>query len=279
MITESFKPQQNYSCIYKLEDCLLYHIDYKPTHHILTTNNTEILTPNFCIILKDQILEILIETCLRQKLIPYAFELICINKYHLRRFYERFFSKLTCPEQFWVETFASRIFKTLNLLLGTDDILCDLKNDHLGFPSFSMYMGNVGTNPGNLKPWDFTGDYELAATPQPTVFFPEDFKNLSMNQVYTGPYHYETVWVGGRPKVGIIDVVYYKNPIIFYQMKNTFTDQDDIALSPDFFVQPEWEGFGRLARTVFGIHAGIFFEVNEDLPDEFVFSSPVIFEV
>ena len=277
MITESFKPQQNYSCIYKLEDCVLTHIDYKSIHYILPTNNTEILPTNFCYILKDRILEILIETCLKQKLIPYAFELICINKYQLRRFYERFYPKLTCPEQFWVETFAARIFKSLNLLLGTDDSLCDVKNDHLGqlgFPCFAVYDFELD----NIRPWSFSGEYNLIKTPQPTVFFTEDFKNLSMNQVYTGPHHYETVWLGGRPELGIIDVVYYKNPIIFYKFVDWTTD-DDIRVSPDFFLQPEWEGFGRLARTVFGVNAGIFFGVNEDLPDEFVFHYPVVFEV
>jgi hypothetical protein len=277
MITESFKPEQNYSCIYKLDEaCLLTYIDYKPVHSILAGQNTTEISPNICLILADRILDILIDTCLREKLIPYAFDLICINKYHLHRFYNRFYPPLTCPEQFWFRAYLIRIFRSLNLLLATDDALCDLKNSP-SFPCFSFYVGDDASME-DIKPWDFEGEYEFPMVPQPTVFFPEECKDLSMNQIYTGPYHYETVWVGGRPNKGIIDVAYYKNPIIFYNMTNRITD-DDIRVSAQFFVQLEWEGFGRLARIVFGEHAGIFFEITEDLPDEFVFAAPVIFEL
>lgn len=277
LITEAFKPESNYSCIYFLEeDRFLQRIDYRPVHKLYPQNDTPLCFTQLPPELKDMIIEILIDTALVNRQIILAIKYIFINAYHVNRFYNRFFELDLALHH---KTLASilRVSALLNLFRDTDDWLIDAARIPVGFKNMSI---NLGSHIDLLKPWSYEGEFEIDTVAQPTVLFPESCKNLNMTQVITGPFHTEIVWLGGTARYGLIDVKYYKNPIIMYTLCNIeFTGSEDLDVNADFFVQPEWEGFGNLARLIFGHNAGVFFQINTGLPDDLVFTSPVIFEV
>ena len=275
LITE---PIPSFSCIYLIDETRhLQMIDYHPEHTLMPINTRHDDWGNLPPEIKDMIIEILIDTALEGKHISFAMQYITTNRYHVKHFYTRFFPESTLPTDQPTYACILRVAALLSLFRDTDDWLIDRPKHPVGFYSMNIDLGNVLEH---VKPWGYEGDFEIEATSQPTVLFPEHCKNLSMNQILTGPYHCQIVWLGGKVRDGIVDVKYYKNPVIVY---NLFDVKDllevDVEVSAEFFVTPEWEGFGKLARMIFGHNAGIFFQIASDLPDEFVFSAPVVFEV
>jgi hypothetical protein len=284
LVTESFKDSEPYSSIYFInEQQRLELIDYNNVEDVYETSETEFVQcwKNLSREISDMIIKILIDATLQAVEIRIALSYIFINRYHVKSFFNRFFPKIAVKaDEYEYTPYIERVSAMLVLLKDTDAQLSHLYRNPVGFNGMNIEL--CKSDPWSYYcPWNYEGGCYTVTTTNPTVLLPKTVKKLTFKQINTGPFHKQIVWLAGASQNGIVDVEYYKNPLIVYSLYrvNEQLNEEEVSVNAQFFATPEFHGFGHLARLVFGQNTGVFFEVTQDLPQELIFTAPVVFEV
>lgn len=264
MITSAAFSPSSYRSVFKVERNSLVRMQYDPVID-LCQRSSEVFDLPLPKELINMIIDQLIISYIQGCDFSLAFDLICIDRYTMFRFYGRWFGL----DRIYFPSILHRLSNTFELLQKVQDGVIQFPNDeHDHYIALEIpFIGNF--NPGYAyNPWNFNGNITLIQIPKPGIFGVEDFRAF-----VTGPYVTDVIWMNGRNDRGVIYSDFFRLPVIVFVL----TDQEGniIPKRCEMDVHSAFKAFTKLLKMAFGPTTGVFFAVQ----GHFIFDDQILIEL
>lgn len=268
MITSAAMQRDHYHQVFKIENNQIHRLQYDPVID-LCQPQYDLTTP--CA-LPRELIHIVIDQailyCIQGMNFQKAFELICIDRPTIIRFYRRWFG----PSEYMI-TFRPhffRISKTFQLFQNVLDAVIQFPNEeHDHYIALDVeYQSGMYKPAKGYNPWNFNGNINLIQIPKPGIFTVEDFRAF-----VTGPYVTDVVWMNGRGDKGYVQSDFFRLPVLVFVM----TDHQGNIIPEKMGLERNeaFKGFSALLKKAFGPTTGVFFAVQ----GHYIFDDQILVEM
>lgn len=223
--------------------------------------------PNTVLQVREDIIDLLINTYLKQCNFELAFRLISISAATIRRHYKRIYgtylsrrrhlvySKTLRIRQPPLVTIHTRLSRSLQFISDIYDSIAYLGN-YTRVLYFALRTTINLLDPVDIYPWDYRGPMEIIDTLKPEILGHPTYAAICL-----GPYISDICWIAGYPRCGSILSSFMRTPVINLILR----DADD-NLIPDaayFQTHDEFKSFAELTRYCLGPNTGVFITVHD----------------
>lgn len=254
----------------------LFHVTHNGVERIQTRLPEQTFEANGILIqrvpkallqVREEIIDLLINTYLKQCNFELAFRLISLSSATIRRHYKKIyghylprnrqqpFSKNLKIRQPPLSPMHIRLSRTIQFISDIYDSIAYLGN-YTRVLYFALRTTIHIPEPEEIYPWDYAGPMEIIDTLKPEILGQPTYAAVSL-----GPYISDICWIAGYPRAGSIHSSFMRTPIINLILR----DADD-NLIPDaayFQTHEEFKAFAELIRYCLGPHTGVFLTVHD----------------
>lgn len=268
LITSSAFQRDHFHQIFKIENNQIHRLSYDPVIDLCQSEFQEITKMPLPKEIFHMIVDLAIMKCIEGCNFQKAFELICIDRPTMIRFYRRWFG----PSEYLI-TFRPHFFRlsrTFELFQKVVDGIVQFPNEeHDHYIALDIeYQSGCYKPAKGYNPWNFNGNINLIQIPKPGIFGIEDFRAF-----VTGPYVTDVVWMNGVGDKGYVASDYFRLPVIIFVLTDhqgeIIPDKKGIENNEAFI------GFSKLLKKAFGRTTGVFFAVQ----GHFIFDDQILVEM
>lgn len=267
MITSSVLQRDHFHQVFKITDNQIHRMEYDPVID-LCQPNTDLINFTMPKEIVHMIIDYTVIECIKGLNFKRAFELLCIDRATLLRFYRTWFGRSEYLITFRPHFF--RISKTFQLFQEVMDGIIQFPNEeHDHYIALDIeYQSGCYKPAKGYNPWNFNGNINLIQIPKPGIYCVEDFRAF-----VTGPYVTDVVWMGGVGDKGFVTSDFFRLPVIVFVLTD---HQGEIIPDKKGLESNEaFKGFATLLKIAFGPTTGVFFAVQ----GHYIFDDQILVEL
>lgn len=269
MITSKAFQQDPYYTIFKIENNnQMNPVQFDPVIDLCQPEYDLDRSTNLPLEVVHIVIDYAIQMCIEGMNISKAFQLLCLDRPTLIRFYRRWFGRSE-----YLITFRPHFFRlsnTFQLFQNVIDNLVQFPNeehDHYIALDIEYQTGCYKASKW-YNPWNFNGNINIIQIPRPGIYSIEDFRAF-----VTGPYVTDIVWMNGLSRKGVVVSDFFRLPVIVFVL--TDHQGEIIPEKKDLERHEAFQGFAKLLKIAFGPTTGIFFAVQ----GHFIFDDQILLEL